>query len=154
MAEFVVQLGDVVDVPSDLLLLKYAQNFYGADAAVARRLLSRGLCSEREITPKPGDFVIVEAKGSIASTSVMFLGTPPLASFTYEGMQEFARLAIGKIADRGLPVRTLTTTVHGTGYGLDGGESLQRLVSGFRDGLSSYNSPVERIIFVTLGERA
>lgn len=154
MAEFTVQLGDVLDVPSDLLLLKYAQSFYGADKAVASRLLSRGLCAETEITPKPGDFVVFGTKGSIASARVMFLGTPPLDQFTYEEMEMFARSAIEKIANQGLLVRTLTTTVHGTGYGLDGGESLQRLVLGFRDGLSTYNSPVERIIFLTLGERA
>lgn len=154
MTKFMVQLGDVLDVPSDLLLLKYAQNFYGADAAVARRLLSQRLCVESEISPKPGDFIVVETKGSIASTKVMFLGTPPLHSFTYEEMEVFALSAIEKITAQGLLVQTLTTTVHGTGYGLDGGESLQRLVLGFREGLSKHNSPVEKIIFLTLGERA
>lgn len=141
-------------MPSDLLLLKHAQSFYGADRAVADRLLSEGLCTEKGIRPKPGKFVVVDTKGSIAPRRVMFLGTLPLSGFTYDEMQVFARSAIEHLAELGLPVRTISTTVHGTGYGLDEGESLQRLVLGFREGLSRYDSPVEKIIFVTLGDRA
>ena len=33
--EFSVELGDVTKIASDLLILKYAQNFYGADGDVA-----------------------------------------------------------------------------------------------------------------------
>lgn len=154
MTEFIVQQGDVLEVPSDLLLLKHAQSFYGADLAVADRLLSQGLCTEKGIRPKPGKFVVVDTKGSIAPRRVMFLGTPPLSGFAYDEMQVFARSAIEKLAELGLPVRTISTTVHGAGYGLDGGESLQRLVLGFREGLSSYDGPVERITFLTLDDRA
>jgi hypothetical protein len=154
VTEFIVQQGDVLEVSSDLLLLKHAQSFYGADKAVARRLLSQGLCTEDGIRPEPGGFVVVETKGSIAPKRVMFLGTPPLGGFTYDAMQVFARSAIEKVAELGLLVRTISTTVHGAGYGLDGGESLQRLVLGFREGLSRYDGPVERIIFLTLDERA
>ena len=70
-------------------------------------------------------------------------------------MEVFARRAVEKIADLGLAVRVLTTTVHGTGYGLDGGEALQRLVQGFREGLSIHKlTAIERITFLTLGERS
>ena len=154
MTEFIVQAGDVVDVQSDLLLLKHAQNFYGADEAVATRLVSAGLCKEADLRVSPGGFVVVETKGSLAPARVMFLGTVPLSAFIYDGMQVFARSAIEGIADLGLPVRTLTTTVLGTGYGLDGGESLQRLVLGFREGLSRHKIGIEKIIFLTLSKRA
>jgi len=113
------------------------------------------VCSEAELRPLPGDFVAVETKGTIAPMRVLFLGTPRLRSFTYNEMEVFARRAIEKIADLGLPVRVLTTTVHGTGYGLDGGEALQRLVRGFREGLSSQPmAGIESITFLTLGRRA
>jgi hypothetical protein len=70
-------------------------------------------------------------------------------------MEKFACQAIEKIADLQLPARIVTTTVHGTGYGLDGGEALQRLVRGFQQGLLQHTSAtIERITFLTLGERA
>lgn len=154
MAEFGVKEGDVMEESSDLLLLKFAQRFYGADEAVASRLVSARVCKADDLHLPPGEFVIVETKGVIAPMRVMFLGTPPLRNFTYDEMEVFACRAVEKIADLGLPVEMLTTTVHGTGYGLDGGESLQRLVAGFQEGLSRYkHTRVQRITFLTLGKR-
>lgn len=155
MTRFTVKEGNVLDESSDLLLLKYAQSFYGADKAVAAKLISSRLCSIEDIQPPPGDFVIIETNGVIPPKNVMFLGTPPLRSFNYSEMEEFARRAAEKIADLDLPVKTLTTTIHGTGYGLDGGEALQRLVHGFRQGLYEQElGEIERITFLTLGKRS
>jgi hypothetical protein len=154
MIRFAVQRGNVTEVQSDLLLLKHAQSFYGADRAVAARLVERGICTEADLRPAPGHFVVLETKGCIAPTMVLFLGTPPLRSFTYAEMQAFARRAIEKIADLRLGVGSITTTVHGSGYGLDGGEALQRLVRGFREGISDQPATaIERITFLTLEER-
>jgi hypothetical protein len=154
MTEFSVHQGDVVSVPSDLLLLKHAQNFYGADQAVARRLISARVCAQKDLQPAPGEVVVFETDGAIAPKRVMFVGTPPLHGFTYEQMRRFARTAIEHIASLKEPIQTITTTIHGTGYGLDGGESLQRLVQGFREGLATHNdTSIEKVIFVSLGER-
>ena len=60
MTRFLVEEGNVLDVPSDLLLLKYAQSFYGADEAVATRLISAGVCNRGQLQPAPADFVVVE----------------------------------------------------------------------------------------------
>src|SRR5262245_16842356 len=148
MVEFNIKVADVMEEPSDLLLLKYAQNAYGADLAVASRLISAGLSDEASLRPSPGDFVVIETEGAIAPKRVLFLGTPPLRSFTYNEMEVFARRAVEKISDLGLPVQILTTTIHGTGYGLDGGEALQRLILGFRKGLSKHKlRAIERVTF-------
>lgn len=153
MVEFKVKAGNVTEESSDLLLLKYAQSFYGADRDVASRLVSARVCTEAEIQPRPGEFVIIETRGRIAPARVMFLGTPPLRSFTYNEMEVFARRAVEKIADLRLPVALLTTTIHGTG--LDVGEALQRLVAGFQDGLARYELTRLRLItFLTPGKRA
>lgn len=155
MIEFAVKEGDVIHESADLLLLKFAQGFYGADRTVAARLVTAGVCNEKEIQPRPGEFIVIETQDAIAPKRVMFLGTPPLRSFSYNEMVLFARRAIEKIADIGFSPEFLTTTVHGTGYGLDGGEALQRLVSGFRDGLELHDlSALRRITFLTLGKRA
>jgi hypothetical protein len=154
VTEFIVQAGDVTEVPSDLLLLKFAQNFYGADQTVASRLVADGVCRQAELRRAPGDFVCLETNATIAPQRVMFLGAPPLRSFNYGEMEVFARRAIEIVADLDLPVRTVTTTVHGTGYGLDGGESLERLVRGFRTGLANHPSVrIETITFLTLRQR-
>jgi hypothetical protein len=154
MSEFLVKQGDVVDVPSDLLLLKYAQAFYGADKTVAARLTLGQVCSQEDIEPAPGSFFVVETRGVIAPKRVMFLGTPPLRSFTYNEMESFARRSLEIVNDLQLPVYDVTTTVHGIGYGLDGGESLQRMISGFQAGLKIFESiPIERITFLTLDKR-
>jgi hypothetical protein len=154
MTEFSVDEGNVLDIASDLLLLKHAQRFYGADSTVAARLIEGRLCSEEEIQPSPGDFAVIETRGVIAPRRVLFVGTPPLRSFTYDEMELFARRAVQKIKDLGLPVRRMTTTIHGTGYGLDGGESLQRLVHGFRRGLSEApDLEIETITFLTIHKR-
>jgi hypothetical protein len=85
----------------------------------------------------------------------MFLGTPHLSSFDYDEMQLFARRSIEILAKLALPLNAVTTTVHGSGYGLDGGESLQRLIRGFQEGLSAAPSVnIGKIVFVTLEERA
>ncbi|MDR3688040.1 MAG: hypothetical protein P4L46_01585 [Fimbriimonas sp.] len=152
--EYEIQHGDVTEVPSDLLILKHAQEFYGADLAVADKLVSAGICDFQDIKPVHGEAVVVETRGAIAPKRVMFLGTPPLPEFGYDEMERFAVTAIGLIAKQAAAVDLVTTTVHGNGYGLDGGESLQRLVLGFRKGLGIHpNVSIRKIAFLTLGER-
>jgi len=146
--------GDVTEVASDLLLLKHAESFYGADEAVAVRLVQRGICQEADISPKEGEAALVETHGAIAPERVLFLGTPRLGRFRYDEMRQFARRAIETIAGLDFPVRTLTTTVHGPGYGLDIEESLQAMIFGFQQGLLSRDAaPLERIVFVERSPR-
>lgn len=155
MIEFLIQLGNVLEVESDLLLLKYAQEFYGADKAVVFKLVSAGLCNRNQLEPLSGEYVTLETMGIIAPKRVLLIGVPPLSNFTYDQMHLFARKAITIISNLGVPIRYITTTVHGAGYGLDGGESLQRLVRGFQEGLLKHNlSALQRITFLTLGDRA
>ncbi len=155
MSDFAVQIGDVCDIPSDLLLLKHAQGFYGADKAVATRLINAGVCTDRQLRLAPDEFFIVETKGLLAARRVMFVGTPDLSGFNYHEMQHFAYRAIEILATEHVPVKRMTTTVHGSGYGLDAGESLQRLILGFHSALAEFHTfAIEQILFLSLGERA
>lgn len=150
-----VRLNDVTKVPSDLLLVKHAQSFSGVDRTVATALITSHLCREEDLRVASGESVIIDTHGIMAPARVMFLGTPSLAGFGYDQMEEFARRAIQIVLAKELPLRVLTTTVHGSGYGLDGGEALQRLIRGFEEGLVAAHAPnIERIVFLTLGERA
>jgi hypothetical protein len=132
-----------------MLLLKHAQGFHGADQAIAVRLAERGVCRESDISPADGQYVLLDTGAAIAATRTLFMGTPRLREFGYRQMKHFARCAIETISKKRLPIRTLTTTVHGAGYGLDVVEALQSLIFGFQQGLAASPLPqLEKIIFV------
>lgn len=140
---------DITRVPADVLLLKHAQSFYGADQTVAVRLTEQGACTAAEISPPEGDSALIESCGAIAAKRVLFLGVPRLAGFRYPQMRQFARRAIELIAGRKLPVRTLATTVHGAGVGLDIEESAQSMILGFQQGLTTSPVPgLQRLVFI------
>lgn len=87
MTEFAVRYADVLDVPSDLLLLKHAQGFYGADAAVASRLISASVCTRSQLQPRPGASVIIDTKGTMAPKRRVFVAMP--FSEEFENVYEF-----------------------------------------------------------------
>jgi hypothetical protein len=149
-----VECADIAAVPSDLLLLKYAQDFYGADQAVVARLAERGVCRESDIAPGLGEHVLIDTAVALPAARTLFLGTPRLRGFRYREMKQFARRAIEVIGEKRLPVRTLTTTVHGVGYGLDVAEALRSLLFGFQQGLAASPLPqLQKIVFVERNPR-
>jgi hypothetical protein len=152
--KFTIQQGDITCVPSDLLLLKHAKGFHGGDLVVANELMVAGICSEKEISPQPDNFVIVETNQVIAPNRVLFVGTPPLRDFSYAQMYHFAARAIEILADEQTPIGLMTTTIHGVNYGLDAIESFQSLVHGFQAGLARHPKvQLGEICFVDKRER-
>lgn len=144
-----VRQADVTEVDADLLLLKFARSFHGADETVAVRLVRRGICNDEDISPADGDITLIDSGGAIAAERVMFLGTPRLGRFRYKEMRSFARRAIEEIGRRGLPIKRLLTTVHGAGYGLDIEEAMQAMMFGFQQGIASgVAETLEEIVFV------
>jgi hypothetical protein len=152
--KFTIQQNDITSAPSDLLLLKHAKGFHGGDLVVANELMVAGICSEKEISPRPDDFVLVETNNVIAPTRVLFVGTPPLRDFSYAQMYHFAARAIEILAEEKMPIGLLTTTIHGVNYGLDAIESFQSLVHGFQSGLARHpECRIGEIAFVEKRER-
>ncbi|HTN75219.1 MAG TPA: hypothetical protein VL096_08230 [Pirellulaceae bacterium] len=145
---------DVLSTPADVLLLKYAQSFHGADQAVALRLMQQSHCQSAELTPTIGDHRLVPTHGALEAAQVLMLGTPTLSDFRYKEMRQFARLAIKILEQQRVPVQTLATTVHGAGYGLDIEEALQSMLLGFQQGLTTHPLPrLQRIVFVERNAR-
>jgi hypothetical protein len=155
--DYRVELGDVRHVTADLLVLKFAQAFFGADELVADILVSRGVCAREAIVPAPGRVAIIDTSplgGAIGPKRVAFIGVPSLRDFRYREMRDFARHAIEIAAKEASPVRSLVATVHGAGYGLDVEESLQAMVFGFQLGLAAHKpAALEKIVFVEKNER-
>jgi hypothetical protein len=152
--KFTVQHGNVVRVPADLLLLKYARDFFGADAHVADVLVSGRVCSADDIRPGVDDFVLVDTKGVILPSRVMFLGTPPLEVFAYDEMRRFAARCVEILAGQPVSIQRITTVIHGVGYGLDAVESLYSLIRGFCEALEGRPSlEIGEIVFVERNQR-
>ncbi len=147
--ELSVIRGDVSEVDSDLLLLKYSQRFHGADESVILRLSKLGVASENDVDLDEGEFFKIDTGDAMNPARVMFLGTPSLRNFRYKEMRGFACRSIEVIEQEGWPVKTLTVTVHGAGYGLDIEESLHAMVFGFQQAIARGIAPsLDRIVFV------
>src|SRR6266481_5313539 len=122
--KFTIQQNDITSVPADLLLLKHAKGFHGGDLLVANELMVAGICSEKEISPQPDNFVIVETNQVIAPTRVLFVGTPHLRDFSYAQIYHFAARAIeNQASNHGW---TLMNTDSTAGNGVNSGESQAR----------------------------
>lgn len=146
--KFVAVLEDITRVEADLLLVKYAQAFYGVDALVVRRLNEHGVCAYGELQPGIGESVIVETRGAIAAKRVMLIGTLPLEHFGKAEMQELARLSIRIIKEKKLPVATVVSPIHGRMYGICAEDSLESLVRGFILGLRDWpGTAISNIMF-------
>jgi hypothetical protein len=132
-------LGDILDTPCDVLVVKHAQALYGADRAVVEALISGGAQVPR--LPGPGEFAAVPAAGALRARTILFVGTPPLSDFEYAEIRELGRAAIQAVARHQPRASTLALTLHGPGFGLDERESLASEVGGLLDGVRGNNSP-------------
>ena len=132
MIKILVEAVDVSDIPCDVLVLKYAQGFYGADAFIAATL-EQAKGGKLKIDPKPGRHVIFPSKGSIIPDQVLFLGVVPLSSFDYSEIRAFAKRAL-IVAKSELPEAShLAMTIHGVNYGLDEREAFLAQLGGIMD---------------------
>jgi len=147
--ELSVVRSDVAEIDADLLLLKFARRFYGADETVAFRLTQAKIVAESRIAPEINEAVLVPTEGAIVPRNVMFLGTERLGKFRYQQMRRYAQRSIELIDEHSLTVKTLATTVHGAGYGLDIEESLHALIFGFQQAFVRGLAPsIEKLVFV------
>lgn len=121
---------NVTDVPCDVLFLKHADAFYGADAHVASRVGFDESLHENE-------WVFLPGRGLQAKT-VLFGGVGPLMEFRYEAIRMFARAALQQIGEHYPETQTVACTIHGPGYGLD---ERERSTRSWRDSLTAPQTP-------------
>jgi hypothetical protein len=131
-ADIRVEPGDICDFPADVVVLKHAQSFYGADAVVAA-LLTQGSRRDLEISPAPGAFALVPTHGLIASGHALFVGVVPLGQFDYPEIRAFTSHALQIVHDELPAARHVAMTVHGVSYGLDEREAFLAQVAGLLD---------------------
>lgn len=119
----------VEDFACDVLVLKYAQGFHGADYTVAR-LLSGSVLGASSIAPLPGEYVLVPTNGKVAAKFVLFVGVERLINFGYAQIREFSRFALQILSLRLPDEKNIAMTMHGVGYGLDEREAFLSQIGG------------------------
>ena len=138
--EFTVEEGDITTFDADVVILKHAQDFYGADAAVALKLRETGVNLEK-LTPKLGEHVYLNSRGSVRAAHVLFIGTPRLFEFDYDDIRKFSAKALEILAEESSEVRRIAMTIHGVGYGLDETAAAHAQFTGLWDALSRGDMP-------------
>ncbi len=128
---------NIIEVPADLVVLKYADEFYGADKAIANILSFDG-------GVEAGSARLISGAG-LAATEVLFLGVGPLRNFRYELIQEFGRRAIDFVRKHPRPIRHIALTVHGAGYGLDLEQSFLSMIAGVVSEYNKAECPLQRL---------
>jgi len=134
--ELEVLQGDALRYASDLLVLKYAQASYGVDEAAVR--LAGIRVSE---LPATGDELLVANPPRLSSSHLLFLGVEPIYTFDYRSIHRFAMRAVAMASEVVPPVREISMTMHGIGFGLDEVEAFSAQIAGIVAALSSGHHP-------------
>lgn len=141
--------GDILDYPSSVAVFKFARALHGADRAAYDALKRGGLHVD---LPRQGQYSVVETRRAIPPQKVLFAGVEDLAQFGYPEIRNFARFALGAVANAERKARSISITLHGPGYGLDEVESFHAEVAGLIDAIQAGEAPPElaQIVFVEL----
>lgn len=138
--------GDILDIEADLLVMKHADGFYGADLAVARALALNGGPENGEVEFHPGRF-------PVRAREVAFLGVGVLYDFRYQEIFEFGQDLLRIATEERPDSAVIATTIHGPGYGLDETVSFLAELRGMLESRHSEDATAARIVFVEMSER-
>lgn len=136
--QFVLSSTGCTGADREVLVLKYAQNLYGADLVVYNHLKQAQVAVR---LPAVGDFTLQKAGSNSPVASVLFVGVEPLAEFDYAEMRTFAWRALAWLGENAPEVNSVGLTLHGTGYGLDEAESFRAELAGLMDAVTSGKCP-------------
>lgn len=143
------EVGDAQNVEADVLVMKYAQTFYGVDYQIARTLTNSPEAMAR-INPGVGKHLLLRSEGRVRAKNVLFLGVPELVQFSYPEIRHFARDALGRVATAAPESTSVAMTLQGVNYGLDEVESVSALLGGLMDAIYLEVKPefLRRVIIV------
>jgi len=105
---------DAREIACEVLILKYAQGFHGADLAVSSALEDTHSFNTR-IAPKQQEHVLIESQGRVSARQVLFMGVVRLSLFDYPRIREFTEAALFLVAQQVPGARHVAMTMHGVG---------------------------------------
>lgn len=132
---------DAITYESDILVLKYAQRLYGLDRAIVSIFEQDGSSVQNNL-PMIGEYFVVDTPEDITPPKVIFIGTPRLRSFGYKEIREFGRIALSSLLKSNHPIKHISLTIHGAGYGLDEEEAFSSQLAGIIDAVTSGQFPI------------
>jgi len=146
--------GNVLNFGCDVLIMKYAQKFRGADSEIAKHLKSQG----NPIDQKPlksGDPVLHVTNGHLPAKQVLYIPTSGPIRFSYAEIRNFTEKAFSTLAREDSNVNHVAMTIHGMGFGLDEHEALMAQIGGIIDFMQSntHNLNIERISIIERSRR-
>ena len=146
-----VERADALEIPGDVLVMKYAQEGYGLDKLVVRKTEEAGE-SIAAMLPKPGQYFYTKSRIRSGVENFLFLGVPPLQEFSYKEIREFGREALSVLAEVNPIAKTLIFTIHGANVGLDETESFESQLAGMTDAIyaNDYPPQLEQIVIAEL----
>jgi hypothetical protein len=131
---------DILEAEADVIALKFAQGFHGADFAVAQTLQAHSIRME-DLQLKPGAHRIYETSKILRTGHILFLGTPRLRDFRYQKIREFGCSVLEALAEKLPETRTVAMTIHGPGFGLDESEAMLAQLGGYLDAIDEGSVP-------------
>lgn len=134
MTNIVIEKGDILKTECDVLILKYAQKFYGADLEVAKAL---DLYEHQGEILTPGKYQSIATEGRLQCKRVLFIGVQELWNFGYAEIRRFSKKALEIISEEPYEKNSLAMTIHGIGYGFDEREAFSAQVGGLIEYLNS-----------------
>jgi hypothetical protein len=144
---------DALKIPADVLVLKYAQDLFGVDAAVFAKLalLNRNL--EKRL-PKPDEYLLLDTQASLGAAHVLFTGVVPLPQLRYREIRDFAFNSLQYLAGTQPDAEHICFTLHGATYGLDESEAFESEIGGIVEAIARDLCPssLKRISFVEINE--
>ena len=127
---------DALKVKADVLVLKYAQEFFlGADSQAFSRLALLHKNLERKL-PKPNEFLFLESLDSAGANYILFAGVDGLSKFRYKEIRSFSFRSLKHLAETKADAEHICFTMHGANYGLDETEAFVSQIAGMVEGIA------------------
>jgi hypothetical protein len=143
--EIVISNANITQIQADLLVMKHADGFYGADRQVASIIGFDGSVAD-------GQARFLRGRG-LAAPDVVFVGVGRLSGFRYQQIQEFGTRAVKLARTCPNPIRHLALTVHGPGYGLDPEQSFLSMVAGIVAEWKGNSGALEKVTIAEISEK-
>ncbi|HKJ61005.1 MAG TPA: hypothetical protein VKA94_03290 [Hyphomicrobiales bacterium] len=136
---------DITQIAADLIVMKHADGFYGADKAVANTIGFYGQVER-------GRAIFVSGIGLVAP-EVLFIGVGPLYDFRYREIQAFGTSAVKLSRKHNRPISHLALTIHGPGYGLDPEQAFLSMIAGIVAEWKREKTPLAKLTVVDQSAR-
>jgi hypothetical protein len=150
--EFHIEKEDITRFEADVIALKHARHFMGADLAVVN-LLTNAEIDLNQLQPDIDEYVLVDTQNAIAAPQALFIGTP--YKFDYDCARKLAEQTLTTLADLTPDIEHIAMTIHGVGLGLDIIKTLQSQMLGFISAIEAgaYPPSLKKITIVERSDR-